>query len=119
MVENDRNHTSNWEDLRVLLAVSRGASFLAAGRALGLATSTPAVVDVVEDLLTPESGLAIAERPVESSEEGGSPRHLADIVLGVVRDGVLYRVDSAHVDAIEPGDRLLYVRKVTPADQNE
>lgn len=90
-----------------------------AGRLLGMATSAPAVVDVIEDLLTPETGLAIAERPVETGEEGGSPRHLADIVLGVVREGTLYRIDSPHVDAIEPGDRLLYVRKVTPADQRE
>lgn len=90
-----------------------------AGRLLGMATSTPVVVDMVEDLLTPESGLAIAERAVEPSEEGGSPRHLSDIVLGVVRDGQLHRVDSPQVDAIEPGDRLLYVRKVTPADHNE
>ncbi|OXM68305.1 MULTISPECIES: potassium channel family protein [Amycolatopsis] len=90
-----------------------------AGRLLGMATSTPVVVDMFEDLLTPESGLAIAERPAEKSEEGGSPRHLPDIVLGVVRDGQLYRVDSPAVDAIEPGDRLLYVRKVTPADRVE
>jgi voltage-gated potassium channel len=90
-----------------------------AGRLLGMATSTPVVVDMVEDLLTPESGLAIAERAVEPSEEGGSPRHLSDIVLGVVRDDVLHRVDSPQVDAIEPGDRLLYVRKVTPADHIE
>jgi voltage-gated potassium channel len=90
-----------------------------AGRLLGMATSTPLVVDMVEDLLTPESGLAIAERTVEPSEEGGSPRHLPDIVLGLVRDGTLYRVDSPQADAIEPGDRLLYVRKVTPADTIE
>lgn len=90
-----------------------------AGRLLGMATSTPVVVDMVEDLLTPESGLSIAERAVEPSEEGGSPRHLSDIVLGVVRDGTLYRVDSPQVDAIEPGDRLLYVRKVTLPDHIE
>lgn len=90
-----------------------------AGRLLGMATSTPLVVDMVEDLLTPESGLAIAERPVEASEEGGSPRHLPDIVLGVVRDGTLYRVDAPQADAIEPGDRLLYVRKVTAAEKIE
>jgi voltage-gated potassium channel len=90
-----------------------------AGRLLGMATATPVVVDMVEDLLTPQTGLAITERPVEPAEEGGSPRHLADIVLGVVRDGTLHRVDSPQVDAIEPGDRLLYVRKVTPADQME
>lgn len=87
-----------------------------AGRLLGIATSTPLVVDVLEDLLTPESGLAIAERPVEPSEEGGSPRHLGDLVLGLVRDGTLYRVDAPQADAIEPGDRLLYVKKVTPSE---
>ncbi len=89
-----------------------------AGRLLGIATSTPRVVDMVEDLLTPETGLAIAERPVEPSEHGGSPRHLPDTVLGLVRDGTLYRVDSPQADAIEPGDRLLYVRKVTPVEDS-
>lgn len=82
-----------------------------AGRLLGAATSTPAVVEVIEDLLTPEAGFAISEREVEDAEVGGSPRHLVDIVLGVVRDGRLLRVDSAEVDSLEPGDRLLYIRR--------
>ncbi|MDQ3404456.1 MAG: potassium channel family protein [Actinomycetota bacterium] len=86
-----------------------------AGRLLGMATHTPTVVDMVEDLITPDAGLAIAEREVEDSEIGGSPRHLPDIVLGLVRDGHLFRVDSSEADAIEVGDRLLYIRKVTPA----
>lgn len=85
------------------------------GRLLGMATSTPSVVEMFEDLLTPDAGLSIAERDVEHSEIGGSPRHLADIVLGIVREGQLYRVDAPQADAIESGDRLLYVRKVTPA----
>ncbi|MDX8055652.1 potassium channel family protein [Lentzea sp. BCCO 10_0798] len=85
-----------------------------AGRLLGMATATPSVVAMVEDLLTPDAGLAIAERDVEKGEIGGSPRHLPDIVLGVVRGGTLYRVDAPEADAIEPGDRLLYVKKVTP-----
>ncbi|HWO59116.1 MAG TPA: potassium transporter Kef, partial [Umezawaea sp.] len=89
-----------------------------AGRLLGMATSTPSVVDMVEDLLTPDAGLAIAERDVEASEIGGSPRHLPDIVLGVVRNGKLYRVDAAQADAIEAGDRLLYIKKVTPPDES-
>jgi voltage-gated potassium channel len=84
-----------------------------AGRLLGIATTTPSVVAMIEDLLTPDTGFAIAERDVEPSELGGSPRHLSDIVLGVVRGGELYRVDAADVDAIEEGDRLLYIRKVT------
>jgi voltage-gated potassium channel len=86
-----------------------------AGRLLGMATKTPAVVDMVEDLITPATGLAIGERDVEPEEVGGSPRHLSDIVLGIVRDGTLYRVDHPEADAIERGDRLLFVRKVTPA----
>ncbi|SDM07950.1 voltage-gated potassium channel [Lentzea albidocapillata subsp. violacea] len=85
-----------------------------AGRLLGMATATPSVVAMVEDLLTPDAGLAIAERDVEKSEIGGSPRHLPDIVLGVVRSGTLFRVDAPEADAIEPGDRLLYIKKVTP-----
>ncbi|OLR90347.1 potassium transporter Kef [Actinokineospora bangkokensis] len=87
-----------------------------AGRLLGMATHTPTVVDMVEDLITPDEGLAISEREVEQSEVGGSPRHLSDIVLGLVRGGKLHRVDSSEADAIEAGDRLLYIRKVTPAD---
>jgi voltage-gated potassium channel len=83
-----------------------------AGRLLGIATTTPSVVEMIEDLLTPEAGFTIAEREVEQSEVGGSPRHLCDIVLGVVRDGRLLRVDAPEVDAIEASDRLLYIRSV-------
>ncbi|WP_245553267.1 potassium channel family protein [Nocardia veterana] len=83
-----------------------------AGRLLGIATTTPSVVDMIEDLLTPEAGFAIAERDVESDEVGGSPRHLRDIVLGVVREGTLIRVDEPEVDALESGDKLLYIRRV-------
>lgn len=82
-----------------------------AGRLLGLATSTPSVVEMIEDLLTPDIGLAIAEREVEQTEIGGSPRHLHDIVLGVVRDGHLLRIGAPEVDAIEANDRLLYVKQ--------
>ncbi|MDT5200760.1 MAG: voltage-gated potassium channel, partial [Mycobacterium sp.] len=81
-----------------------------AGRLLGVATTMPSVVEIIDDLLTPARGFAIAERDVEQTELGGSPRHLPDIVLGVVRDGHLLRVDAPEVDAIEVGDRLLYVR---------
>lgn len=83
-----------------------------AGRLLGLATAMPSVVEMIEDLLTPDEGLAIAEREVEQHEIGGSPRHLRDIVLGVVRDGRLLRIGAPEVDAIEANDRLLYIRQV-------
>ena len=81
-----------------------------AGRLLGLATGKPTVVEMIEDLLTPQEGFAIAEREVDVTEVGGSPRHISDIVLGVVRDGKLFRRDDAEVDALEKADRLLYIR---------
>lgn len=81
-----------------------------AGRLLGIAKRTPSVVEVMEDLLTPEAGFAISERPVEAKDVGASPRHMRDIVLGVVRNGKLIRVDDPKVDAVELGDRLLVVK---------
>ncbi len=81
-----------------------------AGRLLGIATQTPSVVQMMEDLLTPDAGFAIAEREVTPKEAGGSPRHLSDLVLGVVRNGGLMRVDDPDVDSLELGDRLLYIR---------
>ncbi|MFD7844720.1 potassium channel family protein [Nocardia sp. NPDC059764] len=83
-----------------------------AGRLLGIATTKPTVVDMIEDLLTPDVGFAIAERDVETEEIGGSPRHLRDIVLGVVRDGNLIRVGDPETDALEAHDKLLYLRRV-------
>ncbi|MBX7446502.1 MULTISPECIES: potassium channel family protein [Mycobacteriaceae] len=81
-----------------------------AGRLLGIAVQTPSVVEMMEDLLTPNAGFAIAEREVTPKETGGSPRHLHDLVLGVVRANKLIRVDDPDVDALELGDRLLYIR---------
>ncbi|WP_370624994.1 TrkA family potassium uptake protein [Corynebacterium sp. TAE3-ERU12] len=83
-----------------------------AGRMLGLATVTPTVVEMMEDLLSPNEGFSVAERLITEEEIGASPRHLADIVLGVVRSGSLYRIDSPECESVEPGDRLLYVRRV-------
>ena len=87
-----------------------------AGRLLGLATSKPTVVEMIDDLLTPDAGFAIAEREVEPKEVGASPKHLGDIVLGVVRNGKLVRVGEPEVDALEKTDRLLYVRDASVED---
>ncbi|CAA0128408.1 Voltage-gated potassium channel Kch [Mycolicibacterium vanbaalenii] len=81
-----------------------------AGRLLGIAVQTPSVVEMMEDLLTPDAGFAIGEREVTPKEAGGSPRHQSDIVLGVVRNQKLLRVDDPEVDALELGDRLLFIR---------
>jgi voltage-gated potassium channel Kch len=84
-----------------------------AGRLLGVAAMTPRVVDVVEDLITPSAGLTISERRGEHAEVDESPRHLTDIVLGVIRGGALHRIDDGIVDPLAAGDRLLYIRKAS------
>ena len=109
------NESENTHLMRQSGANSVVVSSETAGRLLGIATITPSVVEVVEDLLSPEEGYAIAEREVEPSETGGSPAHTKDLVLGVVRAGKLYRVGDAEVEEIEAGDRLLYVRQGGPA----
>ena len=87
-----------------------------AGRLLGIAKKAPAVVELMEDLLTPDAGLAIGEREVDPKYIGGSPKHLPVVVLGVVRDGRLLRMDEPEADALEGGDRLLYIRNSADED---
>ncbi|MFV9429292.1 potassium channel family protein [Rhodococcus rhodochrous] len=84
-----------------------------AGRLLGLAPTTPTVVEMIEDLLTPEDGFAVSERGAEPHEVGLAPRELPVIVLGVVRDGQLIRIDSAAIGVVAAADRLLYLRFVS------
>ncbi len=47
-----------------------------AGRLLGVSTSAPPLIDVVEDLLTPGQGMALAMRSADREEVGGHPGSL-------------------------------------------
>jgi voltage-gated potassium channel len=81
-----------------------------AGRLLGMATRTPAVVDAVEDLLTPRAGPGVGERVVADSEVGSSPQQLGDVVLAVIRSGELHHCNAPAVQRLQPGDRLVHLR---------
>ena len=87
-----------------------------AGRLLGIAKKTPSVVEMMEDLLTPDAGFAIGELPVGVKDVGASPRHMKDIVLGVVRDGHLLHVNDPTADAVELGDKLLIIKTADSDD---
>ena len=82
----------------------------AAGRLLGLATETPRVVEVLEDLLSVGEGLDILQRPVEEHEVGpiGDVRS-PNPVLAVVRDGQLLRFDDERAAVLERGDQLVCI----------
>ncbi len=80
-----------------------------AGRLLGMATDSPAAVEVVEDLVSFGTGLDLAERQVSAAEVGRSPESFDVPVLAVVRDGRPIRYGDPEVATLRAGDRLLYV----------
>ena len=81
----------------------------AAGRLLGLATSSPSTVALVEDLIAFGHGLDLVERDVAPHEVGTDPRAVSTPVLAVVRDGRNHPYDDPAVVRLVTGDRLIYV----------
>ena len=85
------------------------------GRLMGLSTSSPGVVSVVEDLLTSGTGLDLTQRPVTSGEVGLPPRQLRDVVLSVTRGARTLRFDDPLIGTLESGDVLVVVKSHGPA----
>jgi voltage-gated potassium channel len=86
-----------------------------AGRMLGLSLVSPVAGQIIEDLLEPVEGLEIVERPITAAELGVGPESLikhSDVVLAVVRDGVVHRFDERTVTILQKGDRIVVVRPV-------
>jgi voltage-gated potassium channel len=81
-----------------------------AGRLLGLTTTAPPLIDVVEDLLTPGQGMALAMRSAERSEVGQNPRELATLVVALIRRGKVLPLGGEQAMTIETGDMLVYIR---------
>jgi voltage-gated potassium channel len=81
-----------------------------AGRLLGLTTTAPPLIDVVEDLLTPGQGMALAMRSAERAEVGRNPRELQTLVVALIRRGKVVPLGGEHAMTIETGDMLVYIR---------
>jgi voltage-gated potassium channel len=82
---------------------------------LGLSLVSPTAGSIVEDLLEPGHGLEIVERDVTGPEVGVTPESLAsahDVVLAVVRAGVVLRFDEGGARLLQAGDRIVVVRPV-------
>jgi voltage-gated potassium channel len=81
-----------------------------AGRLLGLATTTPDIAQVLEDLLSVGAGLDIVQRPVTEAEVGPLEElRSRNPVVAVSRDGELLRFDDPRAAQLEPGDALVEV----------
>jgi voltage-gated potassium channel len=81
-----------------------------AGRLLGLTTTSPPLIDVVEDLLTPGQGMALAMRSAERDEMGRNPRELPTLVVALIRRGKVLALGGKGSLVIETGDMLVYIR---------
>lgn len=84
----------------------------AAGQLLGVATLSPRVGAVVQDLLSYGSGLELQERPADAADAGLSPRELREPVLAVIRGSRTMRFDDPSIGTVRQTDRLVVVRSV-------
>jgi voltage-gated potassium channel len=82
----------------------------AAGRLLGVSVVSPATGAVVEDLLSPGSGLDMVERAATQEEDGRPLAELSELILGVVRGGKLHLYNDPEVARVQAGDKLITVR---------
>lgn len=86
-----------------------------AGRLMGLSTTAPPLIDVVEDLLTPGAGMALAMRSATRDEVGRSPREMTEVVIALARRGQIMSLATPGGESIETGDMLVYIRDERPA----
>ncbi|MFV0452063.1 MAG: potassium channel family protein [Propioniciclava sp.] len=83
----------------------------AVGRLVGLATVSPDMGELLEDLLTYGEGMEVAQRLVNPDEVGLSPAEIEqEQVLGVVRGGLLRRFYDRSTSPLRTGDQLVVVR---------
>lgn len=86
-----------------------------AGRLLGYAALSPAINQVMADLLVRGTGIDIVERPARTDEYGRGPAAVKERVIAVLRGETLLAFEE--VEALAPGDRLVLVvsSRSTPA----
>jgi voltage-gated potassium channel len=85
-----------------------------AGRLLGLSTTAPPLIEVVEDLLTPGQGMALAMRSARRDEVGSPPRQLTELVIALFRRGKVLSLADPEGTTIQTGDMIVYVRDDRP-----
>lgn len=79
----------------------------AVGRMIGLATTSPAAVKVVDDLLDSGTGLDLVEVAPVTDRNGALVAPQGMTVVAVIRDGARLRSGQVDVNALRPDDRLI------------
>lgn len=80
-----------------------------AGRLLGLSTSSPHVVEVVNDLITTGGGLDLVEHAVSEGDIGRPASTVPGLVISVVRDGRPLPPEQGRTATLRAGDRVVCV----------
>jgi voltage-gated potassium channel len=80
-----------------------------AGRQLAASLASPVIGRLYGQLLDPGRGIELTERPVAEHEVGSAAGELPDLVIGLVRDGLLHRELSADL-TLRHGDRLVLIQ---------
>ena len=84
-----------------------------AGHLLGLSIASPVAGALMEDLLDTGRGLEVIQRVVAEAEFGFVPTdidQLGQIVLAIVRDGIVHRFDTSDIRSLQAGDELVVIR---------
>jgi voltage-gated potassium channel len=113
------------EDANASLLRQSGASAVvtsseAVGRLLGLSAVSPNLGTIIEDLLSSNEGLEVAERPITREEIGRSPGEVdGERVIAVVRNKTLRRFYDPTVAKLEGGDQVVVVRHAAEEVEQE
>jgi voltage-gated potassium channel len=86
-----------------------------AGNLMGLSLLSGNVGEMFEDLMDTGRGLEVVERPVSRAELGLAPSDVqsveGELVLAVVRDGVVHRFDEGGIRVLQKDDRIVVIRR--------
>lgn len=80
----------------------------ASGRLVGIATFSPALVSVIDDLLTVGRGIELVERELSPGEGTRLDERHEQVIL-VIRDGESLLWNDPRAEPLRPGDRLVEI----------
>ncbi len=84
----------------------------AGGNLMAAATRRPHAADMLEDLLSSQTGVDIDERPVRDHEIGKHPKELRSIVvIGVLRNNAPLELSALDTATLAQGDVIVYLRE--------
>jgi len=87
------------------------SSSAAAGRLLGMATRTPGIAEVLEDLLSIGEGLDIEQHEVSAEEAGPCGAKLGEMpIVALIRGGELIHFNDDRAHELREGDRVIALR---------